>query len=749
MAGFVKINFDAVDDFENDGVSSPNEDFDGDFFMDDSSGDSFVMADEVDEGFDNPLLNDDDDDEESIGSVSPVGGGSSVEPLFKRRFDFAGSADEVSVDADEVVSGGVDGSLSSGAESGSVESNSADVVVDSSVGGSVSSTSVDTGSTVDDLDDLTFVNPLLVDDDEDELYFSGGSIVEVSSDAGSSSVSRDDLIFDNPLLDDEDELDFSAGVSSGSSSGDDSLGVSDSPSSSLSSVVDDGSSVVNPFLDDFDEEEDAPFLGFDAGVVGSSSGGVVEESFGGVSSGSVSEVSDDSGSSAVGDLRGDVQDLVDESVSVEEFSVPVVVEDRGSGEGSVVVNKRGPRFVESEFRRKNVSEVVVSDEVGEAVEKPGKQRYRYVREDGRLNGAELDFFKRLGVSRRDREAEDERLRLLRGRIDGVDTVAARKARNVLFGEAIGSEEFLKRGSKFRFSEMDREVLQFLAKFRYVKDEHLAIAFHRASSTMYSRLKKLRGQGLVLDKRVYGSRPVWFLTEAGMLLSGYDLPRVTEGKMSTMMFPHQFTVNHVAANLWGADVNVLNLENFPERNRRDSKGVDVFGERVVGEVEIQSSFGRMKMFDKAEVFVPELKANVDRAFEKWEKSGGVSFGESPEFQIGHEYMWALLPPASLRKAYHVPDLVVKRSRNSDGSPESIAVEVEINNKDTESYEKVLRAYRADDRIFKKVIWVCKSVGPARKLEKVAKNIGLWQEGRIDIVPVITEHGIFKERDMWFI
>ena len=128
---------------------------------------------------------------------------------------------------------------------------------------------------------------------------------------------------------------------------------------------------------------------------------------------------------------------------------------------------------------------------------------------------------------------------------------------------------------------------------------------------------------------------------------------------------------------------------------------------------------------------------------------MSFGESPEFQIGNEYMWALLPPASLRKAYHIPDLVVKRQRNDDGSPESIAVEVEISNKDMDSYEKVLRAYRADDRIFKKVVWVCKSIGPARKLETIAKNIGLWQEGRIEILPVITEHGIFKERDMWFI
>lgn len=715
MAKFVKINFDAdsVDDSAS-SAGSANE-FSDDFFMDDSSGDSFVMVDDVfdDEGS-AISLNADESNSKELNDYLNVGnpdveyvsdGSSSVEessvdvaPLFKKRGIFAAGGDSVSSET------------------------------------RVESDTVDKSSLTDD----SLSDSIMLNNDEDNVEDVDDTVVSLS-DGGLSdfvvkdSVSEDDVV--NPLLFDEDD----EGVSDGLDFSDSLLGSSsvvegDTGVGSFDSSVGLDVPVVNPLL--VEDDEDAPFLGFDELSNGSS---VVEKDS--------LDKADFVSSGGVDDAREVVRSLADESVSVEEFSVPVDSDSAVEGGSSVVVHKRGPRFIESEFRRQNVSEVVVDSEAVE--EKPEKKRYRYVRDDGRLNGAELDFFKRLGVSRRDREADDERLRVLRGRVDGVDTVAARKARNVLYGQAIGADDMLRRGSKLRFSEMDRDVLQFLAKFRYVKDEHLAIAFNRAPSTMYSRLKKLRSQGLVLDKKVYGSRPIWFLTEAGMLLSGFDVARVTEGKMSTMMFPHQFTVNHVAANVWGANVNVLNLDDFPLRNRVDAKGVPVFGERLIGEVEIQSSFGRMKMFDKAEVFVPELKANVDRAFEKWEKSGGVKFGESPEFQMGNEYMWALLPPASLRKAYHIPDLVVMRPRNEDGSPESIAVEVEINNKDTESYEKVLRAYRADDKIFKKVVWVCKSVGPARKLENVAKNIGLWQDGRIEILPVITEHGIFKERDMWFI
>lgn len=416
----------------------------------------------------------------------------------------------------------------------------------------------------------------------------------------------------------------------------------------------------------------------------------------------------------------------------------------------------GSRAISSDFKRFPVREVVVPEsgvvgagDRGVAPKRGSKERYRYVRSNGRLNGAELEFFKNLEVTKKGSKAGDSRAELLRGRVVGNESEAERKVRSVLYGQAVSGADALKRGSKLRFVEKDRETLQFLAMFRYATDHQLARMFGNAQVTMYNRLKKLRAQGLVIDKKLYGARPIWFLTEAGMLLSGFDLPRVTESKMSFSMFPHQFTVNNTAANLWGANINVLGLPDYPQRLRVDGKGNNVFGEQLVSELEIQSSLGKVKMFDKGEVFNPQMRAQMDRDFSAWERAGGVGFGESPEFQLGNEYMWAITPPYNVKLAYHVPDLVIKRDRNADGSPNSIAVEIEINNKPSRNYEKTLRAYKSDMRIYSKVIWVCKNRGPARKLEQIAKEIGMYQDNRIEIVPVITEDGVFKERDLWTI
>lgn len=457
--------------------------------------------------------------------------------------------------------------------------------------------------------------------------------------------------------------------------------------------------------------------------------------------------------------------------------------------------KRGPRAIDSDFKRKPVREVIVGDdgvlssdndslvdefgnslsndsgsdslggsEISDGVGSVGvdssakssvvdggsRERYRYLSSDGRVNVAELEFFKNLGGSRSAVLGDDSLVSSLRGGSDGLgESESERKSRVVLYEQALRGKDGLKRGSRSSFNSKDRETLQFLAMFRYATDAQLARMFSCSVQTSYNRLKKLRSVGLVIDRKIYGARPIWFLTEPGLLLSGFDLPRVTESKLTFSMFPHQFTVNNTAANLWGANVNVLNLPDFPSRNRVNDKGEKVFGEELASELEIQSAFGKIKMFDKSDVYRPELMAEIDKQFKAWERAGGSEFGVSPEQVLGNEYMWALMPPFNIRLAYHVPDLIVKRPRNADGSPESIAVEIEINNKSSQSYEKTLRAYRDDNRLYKKVVWVCKNVGPARKLEQVAKEIGLWQEGRIDIVPVITENGVFKERDLWMI
>lgn len=424
-----------------------------------------------------------------------------------------------------------------------------------------------------------------------------------------------------------------------------------------------------------------------------------------------------------------------------------------------------PRL-ESEFVRQDPKEVLV-DASGRPVVKDSesfektigttnakkavgdKQRYRYMRPDGRLNGAELEFFKNAQVSRTAAISNPSEIERLRGPVNRNETEAERRERSKHIARVAAGRKGMERGKSPRFGQKEREVLEFLAMFRYATDQQLARMFSEAAGTAYNRLKRLRQQGLVIDKKIYGNRPIWFLTDAGLIISGYDLPRITESKLTFSMFPHQFTVNNTAANLWGANIDVLGLPDYPSKFRRNSKGELTFGENLVSELEIQSSFGKVKSFEKADVFRPALLSNIDREFAKWKNAGGPESGSSPEMHYGNEYMWSLMPPYNIHLAYHVPDLVIKRDRNADGTPNSIAVEIEISNKAADSYEKTLLAYKADKRLYSKVIWVCKSAGPAGKLERIAKDIGLWQEGRIDVVPIVTENGVFKDRDLWTI
>ena len=430
--------------------------------------------------------------------------------------------------------------------------------------------------------------------------------------------------------------------------------------------------------------------------------------------------------------------------------------------GKPITRGKGSRSVTSEFKRRDVREVTVDgagrERVGEGApgvgvhgneSVGGREKTEVVRGAVRMNVRELGFFRNLSSTKSGVLNDESLVRALRGPVSGKESAGERRERLRLHGQGLRGRRVFERGSRLRFSGRDREVLRFLAMFRYATDSQLSRMFSVVPRTMLNRLLKLRKQGLVIDRKMYGARPIWFLTEAGLLLSGLDLPRVTESKLTFSMFPHQFTVNHVAANLWGANVNVLGLKDFPAKNRVDGQGVVTFGEELVSELEIQSSFGKIKMFDKAEVYRPGLLKSIANEFQVWEESGGVSFGPSPEMVLGNEYMWALMPPTIVGLAYHVPDLVVKRERAADGSPRSIAVEVEINNKPTHNYEKTLRAYRDDMRLYEKVVWVCKNIGPARKLENIAKEIGLWQEGRIEILPIVTADGVFKERDLWTI
>lgn len=373
----------------------------------------------------------------------------------------------------------------------------------------------------------------------------------------------------------------------------------------------------------------------------------------------------------------------------------------------------------------------------------GDEGRRTVRVDGRLDDAEARFYAQLGVGAWEREGVLDRLRKPVG---GVESEAERDERVKKVLRGLRGEDGLKRGARLRFSEKDVMVLEFLAQCKYATANHVRLLFGVKEGTAYKRLAKLRDQGLVDSYDVFGPRPVWFLNKTGMELSGLDLPLFSAGNISYGMFPHQFVANHTMAGLIGGGLNVLNLDEWPVYNRVDVNGRVRQGDQVVSELQLQSSFGKIKV-GGSDVYKPQLIALVEREFRLWREGGMV--GPSPEFLSGNEWMWVLLPGKILNLAYHVPDLVVPRERGVDGEPMSIAIEVELSRKMGGAYERVLRAYSLDKVLYGKVVWVVRSGGPARELERVGLELGLIQEGRMDIVPILTDDGVFRGKDLWLL
>lgn len=376
-----------------------------------------------------------------------------------------------------------------------------------------------------------------------------------------------------------------------------------------------------------------------------------------------------------------------------------------------------------------------------------KQRYRYLRDNGKTDAAEIEFFNNLGVSRRQVERGDNAFDYLRPPVGVYETEKQRQERVQRITRVVGGKNAHKRHSKMSFNRKHKEMVEFMAQFRYATSQQMSHLFAESPVTTYNRLKELRSWGLVIDKPIINSAPIWYLTQPGMLVSGYDLPKLTEERITFSMMPHQFTVNHVASHLWGATLNVLNEDEFPVSHRVNDTGRAMLGDELVSEHAIQSSLSKMRAFSSADVFLPHIHDTMKREFSQWKDAGATEFGPSPEMMLGNEYMWTLFPPKAAKIKYHVPDLVVARPRNSDMTPNSIAVEVELANKSDAAYRRTLTAYRYSEAIYDHVVWVCRSSAAARKLEQIGEDVGLTQAGRLSIVPIMTTDGVFKGKDLW--
>lgn len=375
----------------------------------------------------------------------------------------------------------------------------------------------------------------------------------------------------------------------------------------------------------------------------------------------------------------------------------------------------------------------------------------------KMNAKELEFFENLGI-RSDNEI-DRVARELKSPMGIVELPQDKKKRETLIKQGLFGridEMSFKQSRTMRDSDTsgkqnlhvrDMDFLRFLAKFKYATASHLKHLHCTTEDTALRRLKGLRGLGLVDSVGVLGPRPVWYLTRLGMSVSGFDYQVLNPKNISVNngQLSHQFIVNYVASNIFGADIPVLGAE-IGAKNRTDWLGRPVRGDEVLSEMEISSSFSLATAGKTAEYYKPQLIQVLKDEFRKWaEMMKENPETPSPELIPGNEWMW-VVQPEHLSKNYHQPDLVVPRARNSSGGTESLAVEIELTKK-AGGYGAILQSYQQYTHIYKKVIWVTNSRSIATAIMEAGEPLGMLANGTLEVLPVITENGAYTGRDLW--
>lgn len=404
-----------------------------------------------------------------------------------------------------------------------------------------------------------------------------------------------------------------------------------------------------------------------------------------------------------------------------------------------VIEVGGKKYADDKYLKHIKSE----EEKRERESKRVRDSLKFIKKNAKFTEQEIIIMKNLGLS------SEKFAKLMKSSELGIEE----KDKILSTGRHGQTKNF--KGKRYRTTVGDTAIIEYLAKFKFANTRILRWIKDERQDRTWRKLNRLRDNGLVESHSIIGIPDLWGSTPAGIGLSGYShepglrpFPKLTT--ISSTM-----GVNYLAACLWFNTVNVLNLEDFPAENRVIADQEDgrnrVRGEMLVSEYEIRRSLGQeispqtttMQTLGDERLY-DIISSNVREEFDNWDLSGRV--GESPEFALGNEYMWILYPTSQLTLSYHVPDLVVKRERGPNGEPRSIAVEVERHEKSSARYDQIMLAYKLDEHLYEKVIWVTPNTRTARALEKAAREVGFE---RYSILPIITKTGIYNKQDMWMI
>jgi hypothetical protein len=243
-------------------------------------------------------------------------------------------------------------------------------------------------------------------------------------------------------------------------------------------------------------------------------------------------------------------------------------------------------------------------------------------------------------------------------------------------------------------------------------------------TAHGRLNGLKKKGFVDSIQLLNANMVWILKEAGVDLmrnSGINVPAsytlINPKKLAETKFAHTLAVNHVAVHLMTGGPSMVNF----------GKSIPVT--QLITEKKLKRDFANAQ-FKKDTAFGAGTLA--ERA--KGEAKGRLANGTLSYSELLKEYpmLWIPTTSSSSRvpaKQVSPPDLVLNREHlRTDKRRKSIAIEVELHDKEPIEYRQIMETYRQNDLVYTGVIWYVAKPEFQKKIQEAAEAVG-YPAGRL--------------------
>lgn len=239
----------------------------------------------------------------------------------------------------------------------------------------------------------------------------------------------------------------------------------------------------------------------------------------------------------------------------------------------------------------------------------------------------------------------------------------------------------------QITDRDRLILAFLARYRYAIYPQITAALGISYETARRRMSKMAKAGLV-DKHIShrNTAVLWLPTRQGIAIAGLDLPAP------------EINLGSLAHTLGLVDLGVMYETRHPD--------FTVITEREIRAADTRNATDRMRAaYATHGIHVPGPDGHTPGHAEL-DASGFTPEERAKAERTGPLYCVRINDHTG-KASIHVPDMVLVKDPNPDGTPNSIAVELELSHKPAHRWEQVLTAYKHADNIAGVIYWTHKA------------------------------------------